>query len=756
MKFILAFCLVISSAFLVDGQSLQPNNSQERAKTYDWCRDKRKKVKFSVETPSGKIKQKSCAWVRKKKKRCGYPGKAKMKCPVTCNYCQCRNNKNDFMIENETRNCKWVEREKKCNESEIALMNCPKICGQCKPAINYSPSTTPSIVPTVVPTIKTDFVRTDKLNYSFDEGIQVTFQFDNLKSDSWIAIYPASEDSNNLPSPSIMWQWHCGGTAGGSSPCPVGNTTGIIVFSKESSHGNTPWPLCDGEWKIHLINDQSSPYKAELSSEIFYILKGDSNNCVANNCVEASTLPSTNSHAVPEDGQIMSRIAFSSCYKPDAQTTDKLWNHVRSTFQADVWNWLGDNIYSDGTNMERKRQQYNKAKNDQFYSSVGPIASPKIPVTGTWDDHDYGANNQGDDYKCPTLSQNEFVNFFDIPTSDPRHPSQGANQQKGVYSSYMFNKPNTNGGGNGIHLLNLDARTHRSPTYTSYGQCRFESSTMLGDDQWTWLKDELQRISEIKVIGSGIQVLPPTDQKSRSVSSYCAYDGSGGTFDKAIADVGEGVEWLGTDYESWAEIPQERTKLLQLCQKSINDGFAKKIIFISGDQHWGEIMAKKMPASSLYGDSQVLYEVTASGIDQNWIRDIPNSNRVRVRSAGDGDSGGLFHDECNFPFKYDGTEYNQCTNASHVRDWCSTQTDSSGNHVSGNWGDCDDSANELVPRDKIRYSGENICTDNYMHVCSAKANYGGVSMDWDKRELTLSVFTPHETVEEAAAVVIDL
>ena len=45
----------------------------------------------------------------------------------------------------------------------------------------------------------------------------------------------------------------------------------------------------------------------------------------------------------------------------------------------------------------------------------------------------------------------------------------------------------------------------------------------------------------------------------------------------------------------------------------INRGRAKIIIFVSGDQHWAELMAKRMPSSLDYGPAQTLYEVTASG-----------------------------------------------------------------------------------------------------------------------------------------------
>ena len=101
-------------------------------------------------------------------------------------------------------------------------------------------------------------------------------------------------------------------------------------------------------------------------------------------------------------------------------------------------------------------------------------------------------------------------------------------------------------------------------------------------------------------------------------------------------------------------------------------------------------MVKEMPASNAGGGgSQKLYEVTASGIDQNWPYTIYNSNRVRTRSA-DHEGSGLFDVECN----------SECaTGSGRNRPWCST----SGN---GGWGYCADS--ELVSKDKQTVTGGNL------------------------------------------------
>ena len=103
---------------------------------------------------------------------------------------------------------------------------------------------------------------------------------------------------------------------------------------------------------------------------------------------------------------------------------------------------------------------------------------------------------------------------------------------------------------------------------------------------------------------------------------------------------------------------------------------------MSGDQHWAELMVKKVPASLEYGPSVVLHEITASGIDQYWDETIYNSNRLRVRTA-DYQGDGQFSYECNFPFIYGGVTYTSCTDVGEPKPWCSIET-SGGHHVSGN------------------------------------------------------------------------
>jgi len=290
----------------------------------------------------------------------------------------------------------------------------------------------------------------------------------------------------------------------------------------------------------------------------------------------------------------------------------------------------------------------------------------------------------------------------------------------------------------------LDARSGRDPTYSYHGPCLGADTNMLSEQQWTWLEDQLSIESEIKIIASGIQVLPPTDQ-SKERSQFCADDShSGGqtsSFLDAIAEVGEDSEWFGTGYESWAEIPQERLKLLGLVQKSINDGNAKAVIFVSGDQHWAELMAKQMPESNKFGPSQTLYEVTASGVPRLWNYDIVNSNRLKDRSC-DTQGSGPYNQACVFPFRYQGATYYNCTTAGSAAEWCSTKTDATNSHISGYWGNCDSLDAQLA---QGTYSDSSkTCSLSKYHICYALGNYGFVEVDWPNKQVKMGIKTPTE------------
>ena len=123
---------------------------------------------------------------------------------------------------------------------------------------------------------------------------------------------------------------------------------------------------------------------------------------------------------------------------------------------------------------------------------------------------------------------------------------------------------------------------------------------------------------------------------------------------------------------------------------AINKGMAKAIIFVSGDQHWGEIMAKEMPqiknVPSCYGRPQMLYEITASGIFQDWKTDVPNSNRFQ-------------------PDVHKG-----------IKSFSNLTT---------------------------------TCSGSSFHTCTSKAHYGMISVDFETKSVRAGIKTPADGNEEA-------
>ena len=135
--------------------------------------------------------------------------------------------------------------------------------------------------------------------------------------DAWIALYPASLDPLALPSGSTMWNWY------------RDLSSGSFSFSSTSDHFGKAWPLCNGEWRVFLINgDIISPYEPLAYSEIFTVSGGDCSGTKP--CDPGTSSPSTLTHKVPVDGDDVRRVAFASCYEPDKNISTSLWDYVRS------------------------------------------------------------------------------------------------------------------------------------------------------------------------------------------------------------------------------------------------------------------------------------------------------------------------------------------------------------------------------------------------------------------------------------------
>lgn len=222
-------------------------------------------------------------------------------------------------------------------------------------------------------------VGVSSLLYHFNEEISLEVVTSQPKSSYWLGVWQAEHAPGSTFSvsdtPPAMWMNMCDG---GDDSCA---TQTILVFS-ENTDWQTDyvlnWPLCNGRWLACVIDDATS---SKLACSDVFVVSGGTCDGV---CKPATGDLAKAEHLNPTPMSELSRIAFGSSFEPRTQVDGRLWDHVRNVFQADLWVWLGVNDDADGEDVELKRIAYNLNKEDPFYSSVGPLGEPKIPVTGTW------------------------------------------------------------------------------------------------------------------------------------------------------------------------------------------------------------------------------------------------------------------------------------------------------------------------------------------------------------------------------------
>ena len=274
-----------------------------------------------------------------------------------------------------------------------------------------------------------------------------------------------------------------------------------------------------------------------------------------------------------EQSGTWTRVYFGSCIKQEKPMP------VLTTIQKhapDAFVFLGDNIYADTEDMQVMRAKYRRLAADKGFQQL--VASSR--VFATWDDHDYGKNDAGADFKMKEESREIFFEFWKVPLESPRrkHP--------GVYDSVIVGPV-----GKRIQLILLDTRFFRSPLKTGkrktggpYYPASDPSLEMLGEKQWKWLEKQLLKPAEIRIVASSIQLVAESDGQ-----------------------------------ETWSNLPLERERFFNLLRKTGACG----VIVISGDRHWSELSSysQKMPYT--------LFDLTSSSLNQPHGRGTPTINGFR-------------------------------------------------------------------------------------------------------------------------------
>ncbi|HYF48349.1 MAG TPA: alkaline phosphatase D family protein [Planctomycetota bacterium] len=290
----------------------------------------------------------------------------------------------------------------------------------------------------------------------------------------------------------------------------------------------------------------------------------------------ASTLGQDAPAAFPSADKPLTKIAFGSCARQDR--AQPIWKTLAAA-EPELFLFIGDCIYGDSDDPAVL-----KAK----WDALGAIEEfrafrAKCPMLGVWDDHDYGRNDAGAEYPKKKEAQQLLLDFFYEPPDSPRR------KREGLYHAWTFGPEDKR-----LQIIFLDTRYFRSalkrgerkPDGGRYGP--IDTGTMLGDEQWKWLGEQLKTPAKLRIIASSVQVLANEH-----------------------------------GWEKWGNMPHERDKLLKL----LKEHNVENALFISGDRHFAEL-SKIEPKDS--GLKAPLFDLTSSALNQRNTLPEHGPNQYRV------------------------------------------------------------------------------------------------------------------------------
>ena len=261
---------------------------------------------------------------------------------------------------------------------------------------------------------------------------------------------------------------------------------------------------------------------------------------------------------------VFSNIAYAykyglgSCLDQDLE--QPIWAAIEKQ-NIDGFIFLGDNVYGDHKSgeLDKLKKAYKKQK-----TNIPSWLTEDKKILAIWDDHDYGENDGGGNYKNKKEAQMLFLDFWKIPKQDSRRARQGIYFEE---TQLIEDKS--------VQIIGLDTRYFRSKLEgrkNGYLPNNDPRASVLGTKQWKWLDETLENSkADIIIILSSIQVLATNHP-----------------------------------YEKWSNFTADRKKLL----KRLNDVLkTKTVVLISGDRH----------RAGLYQKGS-LVEITASALNKGSSR----------------------------------------------------------------------------------------------------------------------------------------
>lgn len=234
--------------------------------------------------------------------------------------------------------------------------------------------------------------------------------------------------------------------------------------------------------------------------------------------------------APPPDEPGITTLAFGSCVDMNgrfAALWEQIWKHG-----ADGMVLLGDTPYIDSTQLIHQR-----IKHRFFLAQDGPaFLSKKIPFWGTWDDHDFGANDSDGGLHSRTTTRKVFMEYRSLLSY--------GEDNKGVYTHFRRGP---------VEVFILDTRyfARTEPSFAAP-----DKPTLIGKKQWEWLQRVLKSsTAPFKILTCGM------------------------TWDKKLPV-------SATHADTWDSFTYEREAIIDfLGQENI-----KGVLLVGGDIHCSQVM----------------------------------------------------------------------------------------------------------------------------------------------------------------------
>jgi len=197
---------------------------------------------------------------------------------------------------------------------------------------------------------------------------------------------------------------------------------------------------------------------------------------------------------------------------------------------SDISLWIGDNIYADTqTDPTIIEESYAQLAGFEAFQTL----KENTLFMATWDDHDYGDNNETRHYRLKEESKQIFREFWELEDRIPE-------DRDGIYYSETFQVENHD-----VQFIMLDVR------YNLDEVDPLGKGDVLGENQWAWLEEQLQQPADLRFIASGMQILLNKENGS----------------------------------ETWMKFPEAHDRLMETVKTSGAEG----VLFLTGDQHYGEV-----------------------------------------------------------------------------------------------------------------------------------------------------------------------